>query len=140
MTISNSNLLNFSQVGVIAHLFSLMVPALGAGPAGIAMAVMTVAAVSGRLLVGWLMPPTANRRVVAAVSYVAQIGGCLALMAAGGTAVPLIWLGVVLVGLGVGNLVSLPPLIAQAEFAPQDVQRAVIEVLLLESGRVAVAV
>ena len=34
-------------------------------------------------------------------------------------------LGVVLVGLGVGNLVSLPPLIAQAEFAPQDVQRAV---------------
>lgn len=115
----------FAQVGIIAHLFSLMVPALGAGQAGIAMAVMTVAAVSGRSLVAWLMPARADRRLVASASYGVQIGGCLALLAAGGASVPLIWAGVVLVGLGVGNLVSLPPLIAQVEFAPQDVQRAV---------------
>jgi hypothetical protein len=34
-------------------------------------------------------------------------------------------LGIVLFGLGIGNATSLPPLIAQAEFAPADVPRVV---------------
>jgi len=55
----------FAQVGLIAHMFSLMVPVLGAEWAGIAMATATVAAVTGRSLVGWLMPAGADRRLVA---------------------------------------------------------------------------
>jgi hypothetical protein len=39
--------------------------------------------------------------------------------------VPLLLTGVVLFGLGIGNVTSLPPLIAQSEFAPADVPRAI---------------
>jgi hypothetical protein len=46
-------------------------------------------------------------------------------MAAAGTSVPLLLLGVILFGAGFGNAVSLPPLIAQMEFAEGDVQRVV---------------
>lgn len=114
-----------AQVGLIAHLFSLMVPALGAQWAGIAMAAATVAAVTGRSLVGWFMPEGADRRLVACVSYAIQIAGCGVFILAGGRSPALIWLGVVLFGLGIGNLVSLPPLIAQVEFVKEDVPRAV---------------
>ena len=50
----------FAQIGLIAHLFSLLVPALGAQFAGIAMAAATAAAITGRTLVGWLMPASAD--------------------------------------------------------------------------------
>jgi hypothetical protein len=52
------------------------------------------------------------------------MAGSLALLAAGGS-VPLLLLGCALFGLGVGNLLSLPPLIAQAEFPAADVGRVV---------------
>ncbi|MBC7799788.1 MAG: hypothetical protein H7Z10_04135 [Gemmatimonadaceae bacterium] len=54
-----------------------------------------------------------------------QLCGSLALVAAGGTSVPLLILGVVLFGLGLGNATSLPPLIAQQDFAPADTMRVV---------------
>ncbi|NJO37406.1 MAG: hypothetical protein HC871_07000 [Rhizobiales bacterium] len=44
---------------------------------------------------------------------------------AGGQSIPWLLLGVVLFGLGIGNVTSLPPLIAQAEFARIDVPRAI---------------
>jgi len=39
--------------------------------------------------------------------------------------VPLLLLGVILFGAGIGNATSLPPLIAQAEFVKDDVGRVV---------------
>jgi hypothetical protein len=39
--------------------------------------------------------------------------------------VPLLLLGCTLFGLGLGNVTSLPPLIAQSEFRPADVGRVV---------------
>ncbi|MGE0034343.1 MAG: MFS transporter [Xanthobacteraceae bacterium] len=113
----------FAQIGLIAHLFSLLVPALGTQGAGIAIA--TAAAITGRTLVGWLMPVSADRRLVACANYVVQIAGSVALLAAAGTHVPLLWLGVILFGAGIGNANSLPPLIAQSEFARDDVARVV---------------
>ena len=65
----------FAQIGLIAHLFSLLVPALGAQAAGLAMGGATAAAIAGRTLVGWLMPAGADRRLVACASYVVQIAG-----------------------------------------------------------------
>ena len=115
----------FAQVGLIAHLFSLLVPTLGAQPAGLAMALVTIIAVAGRTLVGWLMPWGADRRLVACACYATQLAGSILLLAAAGTSVPLLLLGVVLFGAGFGNAVSLPPLIAQMEFAKDDVQRVV---------------
>ena len=111
----------FAQIGLIAHLFSLLVPAFGAQSAGLAMAAATAAAIVGRTLVGWLMPAGADRRLVACASYGVQIAGALAFLAAAGTNIPLLWVGVILFGAGIGNATSLPPLIAQVEFTAEDV-------------------
>jgi MFS family permease len=115
----------FAQIGLIAHLFSLMLPALGAEWAGMAMGLATACAVAGRMAVGRLLQPGTDRRLAAAASLALQILGCLSFILAGGEAVPLLVLGVVLFGLGIGNATSLPPLIAQAEFRPADVARCI---------------
>jgi hypothetical protein len=115
----------FAQIGLIAHLFSLLVPALGSQWAGIAMGAATAAAIGGRTLVGWLMPVGADRRLVSCVSYAVQIIGSIALLAAAGTSMPLLLAGVLLFGVGIGNATSLPPLIAQVEFVKDDVPRVV---------------
>ena len=115
----------FAQIGLIAHLFSLLAPALGTQAAGWAMGFATAAAIAGRTAVGWLMPGGADRRLVACASYALQIAGSLAFILAAGTHVPLLVAGVLLFGAGIGNATSLPPLIAQTEFAKGDVARAV---------------
>jgi MFS family permease len=129
----------FAQIGMIAHLFSLLVPALGAEPAGLAMGLATAAAIAGRTLVGWLMPAEADRRLVACASHAIQIVGTLAFIAAAGTSVPLLILGVVLFGAGIGNATSLPPLIAQVEFAADDVPRIVALITAIAQGAYAFA-
>jgi MFS family permease len=115
----------FAQIGLIAHLFSLLVPALGVQLAGVAVGGATAAAIAGRTTVGWLMPIRTDRRLVACASTVVQILGSLALCLAAGDNVPLLLLGVVLFGAGIGNTTSLPPLIAQVEFVREDVPRVV---------------
>jgi hypothetical protein len=123
----------FAQAGLLAHLFSLLVPALGETRAGLAMGLATAAAIGGRTLVGWLMPAGADRRLVACTSYGVQIAGSLAFLAAGGASVPMLLLGVVLFGAGIGNATSLPPLIAQTEFVKEDVGRVVA--LIVATGQ-----
>ena len=115
----------FAQIGLTAHLFSLLVPALGAPRAGMAMATMTGMAIAGRILVGWVMPLSADRRLLAALGYAAQLLGSLVFICADGTSVPLLLLGVILFGVGFGNATSLPPLVAQTEFVERDMQRVV---------------
>jgi hypothetical protein len=127
----------FAQIGLLAHLFSLLSPALGAQQAGLAVGAATAAAIAGRSLVGWLMPVEADRRLVACASYGVQIAGSIAFMAAGGTSVPLLLLGVLLFGVGIGNATSLPPLIAQMEFVKDDVPRVVS--LIVAIGQAAYA-
>jgi hypothetical protein len=129
----------FAQIGLIAHLFSLLVPALGTQGAGIAIASATAAAITGRTLVGWLMPVSADRRLVACANYVVQIAGSVALLAAAGTHVPLLWLGVILFGAGIGNANSLPPLIAQMEFVRDDVARVVPLIVAISQAAYAFA-
>ena len=103
----------FAQIGMISHLYSLLAPALGAQPAGLAMGFVTVMAIGGRTLLGWLMPLGADRRLVACGGYCAQFAGCVVFILAAGTNIPLLLAGVVLFGVGFGNATSLPPLIAQ---------------------------
>lgn len=115
----------FAQIGLLAHLFSLLVPTLGAQAAGVAAGMATVAAIAGRTLFGWLMPVGADRRLVASASYAIQIVGSIAFLLAGGDSVPLILIGVALFGFGIGNATLLPPTIAQVEFSKEDVARVV---------------
>jgi hypothetical protein len=129
----------FAQIGLIAHLFSLLVPALGEQGAGLAMGGATAAAIGGRSLVGWLMPAGADRRLVASASYLVQVAGSALLIAAAGGDVPLLLLGVACFGLGIGNATSLPPLIAQVEFVREDVQRAISLIVAIAQGSYAFA-
>lgn len=115
----------FAQIGITAHLFSLLSPALGATEAGLAMGLVTVMAIAGRTLLGWAMPERADRRLMACASYAVQIAGSISFIVAAGTNIPFLLFGVVLFGLGFGNGTFLPPLIAQTEFVGDDVQRVV---------------
>ncbi|TKA95394.1 MFS transporter [Cereibacter changlensis] len=115
----------FAQIGLLAHLFSLLVPVLGEGLTGFAMGGATLAAILGRSLVGWVMPASADRRLVACASYGVQVIGSLLFLLAAGDGGLWLALGIALFGLGIGNATSLPPLIAQQEFSPVDVTRVV---------------
>src|SRR5262249_12713299 len=129
----------FAQIGLVAHLFSLLTPTLGAQQAGLAMGLATALAIAGRSLVGWVMPLGADRRLVASASYAAQMAGSPALLPAVGTSVPLLLLGIVLFGIGFGNATSLPPLIAQVEFVEDDVPRVVALIVAISQGAYAFA-
>ena len=129
----------FAQIGLLAHLFSLLVPALGSQLAGVAAGAATAAAIAGRTLVGWLMPAGADRRFVASASYLVQIAGSVAFLLAAGENVPLLLLGVVLFGAGIGNATSLPPLIAQVEFVKEDVPRVVPLIVAISQATYAFA-
>jgi hypothetical protein len=129
----------FAQIGLLAHLFSLLVPALGAQGAGFAAGAATAAAIAGRTVVGWLMFPGADRRLFGCGSYFVQILGFLAFLLSDGRDVPLLLLGVALFGAGIGNTTSLPPLIAQAEFAAEDVLRVVPVIVAVSQATYAFA-
>lgn len=129
----------FAQIGLVAHLFSLLTPALGAQQAGLAMGLATALAIAGRALAGWVMRPGADRRLVASASYAAQMTGSIMFIAAAGTSVPLLLLGIALFGIGFGNATSLPPLIAQVEFVEEDVSRVVALIVAVAQGAYAFA-
>lgn len=123
----------FAQIGLISQLFLLLVEHVSAEQAGMAMGLATASAIAGRLLVGWLMPPGADRRSVACLSYGCQLLGCL-IMTGLGILPDLLWIGVVLFGAGIGNATSLPPLIAQAEFAREQIARVVTLIVATAQG------
>jgi MFS family permease len=124
----------FAQIGLIMHLFSLLVPALGQHGAGTVMAFATVCALVGRSVPAVIMRPGSNRRLVAMVNCAVQIAGSAALLMAAGHNIPLLVAGSLLYGMGIGNVASLPPLIAQGEFASADVPRAVALVMGISQG------
>lgn len=128
----------FAQIGLIAHLLSLLAPLMGAQTAGLAMGLATGSAIAGRSLVGWLMPPGADRRKIACAAYAVQIAGSLVLLLAADHAWA-VWAGVVLFGSGIGNATSLPPLIAQTEFAREQAARVVPLIVALSQGAYAFA-
>lgn len=123
VTISIASALGlFAQVGLFAHLVMRLAPALGADTAAWAISLVAVCAVFGRSLFRRLLGDD-NRRAVAALNFLAQACGTALLTVA--SSALLLLCGCVLFGLGVGNLVSLPPLIIQKEFPAADVGKAV---------------
>lgn len=115
----------FAQAGLIAHMFSLLVPVLGEGGAGYASSLAALCAVIGRTALGQLLRPDMSRRRAGALALVMQAAGCASFLAAGTTSAALMLLGVVLFGLGIGIAISIGPLIAQAEFSGPDTTRAI---------------
>lgn len=112
----------FAQIGLFAHLLTRLTPEFGENGAAWAIGLVTICAVFGRTLFGWLIG-NGDRRRIAALNFMVQ--ACGTALLAFGSGVPALAAGCVLFGLGVGNLVSLPPLILQTEFAAGDVGKAV---------------
>jgi MFS family permease len=117
-TISASYALGLSaQVGVITHLVAFLVPKLGAGGAGLALSVTTLCAVLGRFYLASAVDRL-GARPVSCLNFLQEAVG-LALLVTGDAA-PSLYAGCVLVGLAVGNMITLPGLLVQEEFAPAD--------------------
>lgn len=132
MTISAAFALGlFAQIGIFIHLVARLTPELGGAGAAAAVSLATACAVVGRTLLGLLIGD-ADRRVAAAGNFILQACG-VSLLAFGGGAMSLL-AGCVLFGLGVGNLVWLPPLIAQRDFDRNDVNAVVALVVAINQA------
>lgn len=112
----------FAQIGLVAHLIARLAPVLGSTGAAWAVSLVTGCAVLGRLLVGAFLGGF-DRRVATALTLFMQAIG-VGLLAGTDTSVGLV-LGCVLFGLGLGVLITLPPLIVQSEFPAPEVGRVV---------------
>lgn len=129
----------FAQIGLLTHLYTLLSPRLGPQGAGWAMALATACAIGGRTLSARCMPFTGERRGVACANWAAQMAGSLVLLLAVPGQGPLLWAGIVLFGAGIGNTTSLPPLVAQTDFAAQDVAHVVALIVALSQALYALA-
>lgn len=129
----------FAQIGLLAHLFNLLAPALGAQNAGLLMGGGTACAIVGRYVAARLVSTVGNRRTIAAASYAIQALGGLTLLVSSPHQAPLIVVGVLLFGSGIGNATSLPPLIAQTDFPVKDVPRVVALIVAIGQGTYAFA-
>ena len=121
----------FAQLGLFAHLMVRLEPDFGAATAALAVSLVTLCAVLGRIALGWLLGER-DRRLAAAINLLIQMAGSVVL-AFGDGMVPLA-AGCVLFGLGVGNLTSLPALIAQREFRLADVGMVVALVIAINQA------
>ncbi len=99
----------------------------------------TACAVAGRYLGTAALARLPDRRRVAAASYLAQACGAALLAVSGFESVPLLCLGVWCFGAGIGNATSLPPLIAQQDFASGDVARVVAAIVAMSQAAYAFA-
>ena len=104
-----------AQVGMTVHLVSFLLPPLGAGGAGLALALVAVCAVVGRVGLSTVIDRI-DLRFAGAVGAGVQIAG-LGLMWALPDAAWALYAGCVLFGLPVGNNITLPPLQMQRSFS-----------------------
>ena len=129
----------FAQAGLVAHLYSLLAPPLGARSAGVLLGAASGAAVLGRTVAAAALARVNERRIVAAASYAMQASGALVLLFSENDQPAMIVAGAMLFGCGIGNAGSLPPLIAQDDFAAPDVSRVVALIAAISQGTYAFA-
>jgi MFS family permease len=128
----------FAQIGLIAHLYSILVGRMGAHDASFAMGLATASAMGGRYVAARLMIQGMNRRQLACLGYAIQLLGTLMLL--GLDLHPTVaWIAVVLIGSGIGNATSLPPLIAQAEFSREQTARVIALMVAISQATYAFA-
>jgi MFS family permease len=105
-----------AQVAFLAQQLPLLVPKIGAAAATLAVAATTASSLLGRLALASFMDRI-DHRLATAGSFGLQALG-MALMVASDNSVVVI-AGCCLVGASVGNVITLPAMFAQREFAPQ---------------------
>jgi MFS family permease len=112
-----------AQVGFIVHQVAYLLPHLGSDGAGVAIAATAIAAAAGRLAFAPAIDRM-NQRVASAASFASQAAG-LGLMLALPDRPEALYIGSVVFGLSVGNVITLPALIVQREFPPQSFGMAI---------------
>ncbi|MDO7896179.1 MFS transporter [Pseudomonas citrulli] len=128
----------FAQIGLIAHLYSILVERMSAHEASWAMGLATASAMGGRYIAARLMTQGMNRRLLACLGYAIQMLGTLMLL--GLDLHPSVaWVAVVLIGSGIGNATSLPPLIAQTEFSREQTARVIALMVAISQATYAFA-
>ncbi|KKA08985.1 membrane protein [Pseudomonas ogarae] len=128
----------FAQIGLIAHLYSILAGRMGAHDASFAMGLATASAMGGRYVAARLMIQGMNRRQLACLGYAVQMLGTLILL--GLDLHPTVaWIAVVLIGSGIGNATSLPPLIAQTEFSREQTARVIALMIAISQATYAFA-
>ncbi len=105
-----------AQVAFLAQQLPLLVPKVGAATATAAVAATTAASMLGRLVLASIVDKLDHRRVTAASFALQAVGMGLILLVDAPLAVIV---GSALFGASVGNLITMPALFAQREFAPQ---------------------
>ena len=111
-----------AQISFIAHQAAFLVPTLGLKEAGWVVSVTALSALVGRFSVG-LVIDRIDRRSATSANLAVQIAGMIVLLST--SSVSGLYLGCILFGFGVGNLITLPGLIVQQEFPRRDFARAV---------------
>ncbi|UYN94980.1 MAG: MFS transporter [Enhydrobacter sp.] len=111
-----------AQISFIAHQVAFLEPNLGLKAAGWVVSVTALSALIGRVLVGLVIDKVDRRRASAVVFGVQAISMAVLL---GSESVAGLYIGCILFGFGVGNLITLPGLIVQQEFPRRDFARAV---------------
>ena len=107
----------FAQVGFIVHLISFLDPAIGRERAAVAVSLLTAMAVVGRLLFSTVIDRL-NQRLASAISFASQALALVILINSRNEMLLIAACG--LFGFSVGNLITLPALIIQREFAPKS--------------------
>ena len=105
-----------AQVGTIVIQVSYLLPLLGTSGTSLALICTSVAGVVGRFGLG-LVIDRLPQRAVSVVVFASQ-AGALGLMIAFPAYPAALYLGSAIFGLGIGNVVILPSVIIQHEFAP----------------------
>lgn len=104
----------FAQVGFIVHLIAFLEPLIGPQGAATAIALLTAMAMGGRLLMSAVIDRL-NQRLASALSFLSQ-AVALAIVIHFRNEI-LLMTACALFGFSVGNLITLPSLIVQREFA-----------------------
>ncbi|MCX7228905.1 MAG: MFS transporter [Burkholderiales bacterium] len=104
-----------AQVAFLSQQMPLLVPKVGVAAATAAVAATTAASLVGRLLLSTVIDRV-DHRLATAASYAVQAVGMVLLLASDAPAAVLV--GCCLFGLSVGNVITLPAIFAQREFAP----------------------
>jgi MFS family permease len=106
-----------AQVGFIVHQIAILEPKIGAVRAGLAVSVMTLMALVGRLSLS-VVADRLDPRLAAAVSLVSQAVAVSTICLTDD--IQLVLLASAVFGFSVGNLITLPPLIIHCEFEVQN--------------------
>lgn len=102
-----------AQVGFLVHQIPFLEPLLGRAQVGLSVAILTVAAITGRLVLG----AYANRVDIRRIAFWSLLSQAVALVAMTLTTNPaILFVSCAVFGLSAGNLLTFPALIIQREF------------------------